>query len=70
MSILSEKSGLAGETYAEVYGNFRWRLPRTYNIGFDVCDKWAGNRQRVALIHVGADDVEQTITFYQLKKWS
>ncbi len=70
MSTLGKKNRLAGETYAEVYGNFRWRLPQTYNIGFDVCDKWAGDRQRVALIHVGAGDVEQTVTFYQLKKWS
>ena len=70
MSTISGKSGLAGKTYEEVYQGFQWQLPQTYNIGRDVCDKWAGNRRRVALIHVGQDDVEQIVTFHELKEWS
>ncbi len=61
---------LRGRTYEEVYHNFKWQIPETYNIGVDVCDKWAGDRQRVALIHVGPDDKERTFTFHELKGWS
>ena len=40
-----------GETYADVYGRFRWAIPPAYNIAVDVCDRHAGDRARVALIH-------------------
>src|SRR5579863_9704146 len=30
---------------------FRWELPRLYNIGVDVCDKWCHEPHRLALIH-------------------
>ena len=36
---------LSGRTYDEVCNNFRWDIPEFYNIGVDVCDKWAGDRQ-------------------------
>ncbi len=58
---------LRGRTYEEVYNNFKWQLPEKYNIGVDVCDKWAGDRDRVALIHVGTDDKERTFTFHEFK---
>ena len=32
-----------GTTYEEVYYRFQWRVPRFYNIGVDICDKWAGS---------------------------
>ena len=31
-------------TYNEVYEGFRWNIPEFYNIGVDVCDKWADER--------------------------
>ena len=31
-------------TYDEVYNSFRWSVPEYYNIGVDVCDKWAEER--------------------------
>ena len=40
-----------GTTYADVYGRFRWAIPAAYNIAVDVCDRHAGDRARVALIH-------------------
>ncbi len=33
---------LSGSTYDEVCNNFKWEIPEYYNIGVDVCDKWAG----------------------------
>jgi acetyl-CoA synthetase len=39
------------ESYQELCAKFRWRVPARYNIGVDVCDKWAGEPNRLALIH-------------------
>jgi acetyl-CoA synthetase len=61
---------LKGATYQEVYRNFRWRIPRYYNIGVDVCDKWAGDRQRLALIYVDPQGNRQEYTFRELKNLS
>lgn len=38
-------------TYDEVYRSFHWQIPEYYNIGVDVCDKWADERYRLALIY-------------------
>ena len=70
MSPLKETCRLTGRSYEEVYGNFKWQLPGVYNIGVDVCDKWANDRDRVALIHVDENDVEQILTFHELKQQS
>ena len=35
---------------AELYSSFRWPIPDVYNIGIDVCDKWASDPERLALI--------------------
>jgi acetyl-CoA synthetase len=40
-----------GKTYKEVYDSFRWNIPEYYNIGVDICDKWASQRYRLALIY-------------------
>ena len=40
-----------GETYEETRARFRWRVPARYNIGVDICDKWAGEADRPALIY-------------------
>ncbi|MCP4628688.1 MAG: AMP-binding protein, partial [bacterium] len=61
---------LNGSTYEEVYRNFKWRMPPVYNIGVDVCDKWADDRDKLALIYVSPDEKEQRYTFRELKKLS
>jgi acetyl-CoA synthetase len=40
-----------GADYAETCAKFRWQVPARYNIGVDICDKWAGDPNRLALIH-------------------
>ncbi len=41
----------SSQTYKEMYDTFRWNLPETYNMGWDVCDKWAEeNPDRTAII--------------------
>jgi acetyl-CoA synthetase len=48
---------------------FRWQIPAIYNIGVDVCDKWALEAGRVALIDVSAGNGE-TYTFADLARRS
>ncbi|MDM8553445.1 AMP-binding protein [Desulfococcaceae bacterium HSG7] len=61
---------LNGSTYREVYRNFKWQIPPVYNIGVDVCDKWADDKDKPALIYVSPDEKEQRYTFRELKKLS
>lgn len=61
---------LKGRTYEEVCENFRWEIPSVYNIGWDVCDKWAVDKHRLALIYVHPDGREQKVTFWELKQLS
>lgn len=40
-----------GSSYDEIYNNFQWQIPERYNIANDVCDRWASDETRVALIY-------------------
>lgn len=59
-----------GRTYDEVYDAFRWEIPEFYNIGVDVCDKWAGGEQRLALITQDEKGLVERYTFQELKRLS
>jgi acetyl-CoA synthetase len=59
-----------GETYAEVFSSFQWEIPEFYNMGFDICDKWAHQRYRLALINVNEIGHEDQYTFWDLKNLS
>jgi acetyl-CoA synthetase len=61
---------LRGKSYEEVCGNFEWKLPKYYNIGVDVCDKWAGEKHRLALIYIDEDGKDHKYTFWELKNFS
>ena len=54
-------------TYDEVYKIFRWSVPEYYNIGVDVCDKWADERSRLALIYEDEGGKTEKFTFWDLK---
>ncbi|VUZ28160.1 Acetyl-coenzyme A synthetase [uncultured Comamonas sp.] len=57
-------------SYAEIHREFAWRIPERYNMGVDVCDKWAAcEPQRLALIHV-TDQGETRYTFGELRTLS
>ena len=59
------------ENYDELYRQFRWRIPAQYNIGVDVCDRWAESEpQRAAIIHVQPDGRVDTITYQWLRETS
>ena len=60
----------AGKTYEEVYNSFRWQVPEYYNIGVDICDKWANEKYRLALICLDQEGKERKVTFWELKNFS
>ena len=57
--------------YDELCRQFRWQLPARYNIGVDVCDRWAAQDPgRLAILHEHADGRTDEITFGWLKDTS
>ncbi len=59
-----------GKTYEDVYNAFRWQIPEFYNIGVDICDKWADQGNRLALIYEDEDGRVDRYTFRELKNLS
>jgi acetyl-CoA synthetase len=57
--------------YDRLYREFRWEIPDRYNIGVDVCDRWAlRDPGRPAIIHVHADGRTETVSFKTLMQAS
>jgi len=55
-------------SYDAARAQFRWQIPARYNIGVDVCDKWAdAHPARVALLHEHAAGSVERLTFAQLR---
>ncbi|MEJ2219751.1 MAG: AMP-binding protein [Desulfobacterales bacterium] len=59
-----------GKSYKEVYDSFRWEVPKYYNIGVDICDKWAAEPERLALIYETESGRVEKYTFADLKRLS
>ena len=59
-----------GKTYSQVYNTFKWKIPEFYNIGVDICDKWARQRYRLALIYEDEKGHVEKYTFWDLKNLS
>ena len=57
-------------TYDEVCDNFVWHVPELYNIADDVCDGWAGDPDRIALIYEDAHKKVQRYTFTAVRKYA
>jgi acetyl-CoA synthetase len=61
----------AADTYAALASEFRWQVPQRYNIGVDVCDRWAAREpERVALTFVGVDNQARDYSYGELRDWS
>ncbi|MEW6186035.1 MAG: AMP-binding protein [Thermodesulfobacteriota bacterium] len=60
----------SGKTYQEIFDSFQWKVPKYYNIGVDVCDKWADQRYRLALIYEDEKGQVEKYTFWDLKQLS
>ncbi len=58
-------------SYEELVRAFQWDIPERYNIGVDVCDKWAETApDRVALIYKREDGGADTYTFEDMRQLS
>jgi len=58
-------------SYDDVYRQFRWNIPARYNIGVDVCDRWADVEPgRLAILHVHADGREEAVSYGALRETS
>lgn len=58
------------DSYEAVRRQFAWQIPSFYNIGVDLCDKWAADASRLALIHERRDGTITRYTFADLRRLS
>ena len=56
------------DQYDSLYNNFRWHVPEHFNIGWEVCGKWAEDRARIALYYEGDDGNAEKFSFHQLQQ--
>ncbi|HZP77907.1 MAG TPA: acyl-CoA synthetase [Pseudolabrys sp.] len=57
--------------YDDLYQQFRWQVPPRYNIGVDVCDRWAAREpERLAVLHIRPDGRQEPISFGWLRETS
>src|SRR5437588_7419179 len=57
--------------YSQLYRRFRWQVPAAYNIGVDVCDRWAAvDARRTAIVHARPDGTSEIISFGSLRETS
>src|SRR5512135_3506211 len=63
--------GSNAKDYNALYRDFRWAIPARYNIGVDVCDRWAAREPgRLAILHVHGYGRSEEITFGRLRETS
>jgi acetyl-CoA synthetase len=61
----------SAKDYDALYREFRWAVPARYNIGVDVCDRWAAHDpERLAILHVRGDGRSEAVTFAALRETS
>ncbi|WP_417771899.1 acyl-CoA synthetase [Stappia sp.] len=61
----------SAESYDELCAAFRWQVPERYNIGHDICDKWAErDPARIALVCIAEDGTREEVSFAELKALS
>src|SRR4026209_1266484 len=57
--------------YDSLISHFRWPVPARYNIGVDVCDRWAEKEPgRLAILHAGPDGRDEQVTYGWLRQTS
>ena len=55
-------------SYAELCRNFRWQVPEHFNIGVDVCGRWAEDRSRFALYYEDESGFTSAHTFWDIQR--
>ncbi len=59
-----------GGSYEEICANFKWDIPAQYNIADDVCDRWADDPDRVALVYEDVNKNIRSYTFADIRKFA
>jgi acetyl-CoA synthetase len=59
---------MPASSYEDVCRRFRWQIPGSYNIGYDVCDRHAGDPTRRALSYEDAAGQIQEYTFLEIMR--
>src|SRR5215471_8990751 len=61
----------AARDYGALYHAFRWQIPARYNIGVDVCDRWAEiDPSRTAIFNLGAEGAVEQVSYGALREAS
>ncbi len=61
----------AARDYDALYRSFRWQVPAQYNIGLDVCDRWAASEPgRTAILNLRADGTVEEVSYGWLRETS
>ncbi len=58
------------DSYETLYSQFSWNIPDYYNIGVDICDKWADGSDRQALIYETSNGNVRRYSFDDLRALS
>ncbi len=58
------------DSYQALFKDFSWNIPDQYNIGVDVCDKWADGRNKHALTYERSDGQVRRYSFDDLRTLS
>jgi acetyl-CoA synthetase len=57
--------------YDALHRAFRWQIPERYNIGVEVCDRWAErDPRRLAILHVHPDGRAEAVSYGWLRETS
>ena len=58
-------------SYDEIVRQFRWQVPARFNIGVEVCDRWAEREPgKLALVAVGQDGQSRDVSYGWLRETS
>ena len=56
------------KNYEDIKTNFRWDIPKIYNMATRCLSEWANDRALVALFYEDEQGNKETVTFWQLEK--
>ena len=59
-----------GSSYEEICDKFEWHVPDFFNIADAVCDRWADEKNRVAITHESLDGTTKNFTFAAIRSHS
>lgn len=59
-----------GKTYEEICSKFEWKVPEKFNIASYVCDRWASDAERIALIYEDEQKVVHRYSFADIQKYA